>query len=75
MAGGDLLSIIKGKQAQIARLRAELEEAQALLAAIVRDANATPTRRRRQRQPRRRSYPEEVEPEGAASRGRLIPSG
>ena len=55
MARSDLLSIIKGKQAQIARLRAELEEAQALLAAIVRDANATPTRRRRQRQPRRRS--------------------
>ncbi len=55
MARGDLLSIIKAKQAQLAKLRAELEEAQTLLVAIVRSASATQTRRGRQRQPRRRS--------------------
>ena len=55
MARGDLLSSIKGKQAQLAKLRAELEEAKDLLAAIVRTASAVPTRRARQRQPRRRS--------------------
>jgi hypothetical protein len=55
MAQGDLLSIIKAKRAQLAKLRAELEEAQTLLVAIVRSASAAPTRRVRQRQPRRRS--------------------
>lgn len=55
MARTDLVSIIKAKQAQLAKLRAELEEAQTLLASVVRGASAGPPRRVRQRQPRRRS--------------------
>jgi hypothetical protein len=55
MARGDLLSIIKAKQTEIARLQAELEEAQALLGAIVRGTPAPPARRGRRRHPRRRS--------------------
>jgi hypothetical protein len=55
MAQGDLLSIIKAKQAQIAKLRAELEEAQTLLVAIVRRTTAAPGRGVRHRHPRRRS--------------------
>jgi HB1, ASXL, restriction endonuclease HTH domain len=54
MARDDLLSIIKAKQAQIAKLRAELEEAQTLLVAIVRRTTA-PARGVRRRHPRRRS--------------------
>ena len=55
MLRGNLLSIIKAKQAQMARLRSELEQAQSLLAAIVRNASTTPMPSARQRQPRRRS--------------------
>lgn len=56
MARGDLLAIIKAKQTQIAKLQSELNEARALLAAIVRAAPAASTHRdRRRRQPRRRS--------------------
>ncbi len=55
MAQGDLLSIIKAKQAQIAKLQAELEEAQTLLVAIVRSTTLAPARGVRRRHPRRRS--------------------
>ena|SRR5215813_11169980 len=55
MARGDLVSIIKAKQAQIATLQAELKEAQALLAAVVMATRATSRRRDRSRSSRRRS--------------------
>ncbi len=55
MARDDLLSIIKAKQAQIAKLRAELDEAQTLLVGIVRRTTAAPARGVRRRHPRRRS--------------------
>jgi len=54
MAGGDLVSIIKAKQAQLTKLRAELKEAETLLAAIVRDDIRTPALHVRLRHPRRR---------------------
>jgi len=41
MVLGDLLSIIKAKQAEIAKLQAELEEARPRLAAIVRSTSVT----------------------------------
>ncbi|HZE35182.1 MAG TPA: hypothetical protein VE482_01680 [Candidatus Eisenbacteria bacterium] len=44
MARGDLLSIIKAKQAEIAKLQAELEEARPRLAAIVRSTSVTSKR-------------------------------
>jgi hypothetical protein len=55
MARGDLPSIIKAKQAQFAKLRAELEEAQTLLRAIVRGNTRTPALRVRLHHPRKRS--------------------
>jgi hypothetical protein len=55
MARGDLLSIIKAKQAQIAKLRAELGDAQTLLVAIVRRTTSAPARGVRHRHSRRRS--------------------
>jgi hypothetical protein len=56
MTDANLLAIIKAKQAQIAKLRAELEEAQNLLARIVNDTSpASRTRDARRRGARRRS--------------------
>ena len=55
MPRDDLLSIIKAKQAQIAKLRAELEEARRMLGAITRSTDDAPVRRGRRRHPRRRS--------------------
>lgn len=55
MARGDLLSIIKAKQAEIAKLQAELEEAQSLLAVIARSTTVAPKGGARRRHPRRRS--------------------
>lgn len=53
MAVSDLVSIIKAKQAQIAKLRAELEAAQALLPAVI-DAPAPAGAAMRRRSARRR---------------------
>ncbi len=55
MVRGDLVSIIKGKQAEIAKLQAELKEAEALLAAIVRRSTVASQRAPRRHHPRRRS--------------------
>jgi hypothetical protein len=56
MAAGNLLAIIKAKQVQIAKLRAELEEAQGLLAKIVNDTSPSSRMRdARRRGARRRS--------------------
>ena len=51
MVLGDLLSIIKAKQAEIAKLQAELEEARPRLAAIVRSTSVTSKRVARRRHP------------------------
>ena len=51
MVRGDLLSIIKAKQAEIAKLQAELEEARPRLAAIVRSTSVTSKRVARRRHP------------------------
>ena len=56
MVGGDLLSLIKAKQAQLAKLHAELEEAQALLATVLNEAApSSGTSDARRRRARRRS--------------------
>jgi len=41
MAAGRLVAIIKAKQAQIARLHAELEQAQMLLAKVINQVTAS----------------------------------
>jgi hypothetical protein len=55
MGRGDLRSIIKAKEVQIAKLRAQLEEAKTLIVAIARGTALASARGVRRRHPRRRS--------------------